>query len=138
MREYQPHLIYVTVSAQRQKTLADILGCSPDLIQVVPNGVDPSVLLGLSPSGAQRAEEFGLLSSDIILLMPIRITRAKNIEFALRVTAAIKDAGLRPRLVVTGPPDPHASKMDSYYSQLLTFCAAACRWRPKRFSCTST
>jgi glycosyltransferase involved in cell wall biosynthesis len=119
IRAYRPETHYVTVSSQRQRSLADVLKCPPDAIRVIPNGVDPSPLLGLSELGQHLVEEFGLMQADLVILMPIRITRAKNIEFALRVTAALKSSGVWPKLVVTGPPDPHAPDIQAYYHQLL-------------------
>jgi glycosyltransferase involved in cell wall biosynthesis len=120
LRTYRPDVHYVTVSAQRQRSLADILKCPQNAIRIIPNGVDPSLLLGLSKLGQHLVDEFRLLQADVIILMPIRITRAKNIEFGLRVTAALKAAGVWPKLVVTGPPDPHSPDIQAYYHQLLT------------------
>jgi len=60
-----------------------------------------------------------LLEADLIALMPVRITRAKNIEYALRVMAALKALGLRPKLIVTGPPDPHSLGGEAYWRELL-------------------
>lgn len=119
LRRYRPEVTYVAVSARRQRTLAGVLGCPLDRIQVVPNGVDPSLLLGLSPIGAQFAEAFGLLTADLVVLMPVRITQAKNIEFAIKVTAALKAAGVRTRLLISGPPDPHAPERQDYFAELL-------------------
>jgi glycosyltransferase involved in cell wall biosynthesis len=119
LRAFRPEITYVAVSSQRQRSLAEILQCSGDAIRVIPNGVDPSLLLGLDELGLHLTEEFGLLQADLVILMPVRITRAKNIEFALRVTATLKASGLWPRLVVTGPPDPHAPDIQAYYNQLL-------------------
>jgi glycosyltransferase involved in cell wall biosynthesis len=118
LRRYRPDFTYVAVSARRQRTLAAIFGCPPDTIHVVPNGVDPVVLLGLSPAGARLAEQFGLLAADLVMLMPVRVTQAKNIEFAMQVTAALKAGGLRPRLVITGPPDPHSPGRADYFGEL--------------------
>ena len=119
LRAYRSEITYVSVSSQRQRSLAKILGCPQDAIRVIPNGVDPALLLGLSELGQHLVEEFGLLQADLVILMPIRITRAKNIEFALQVTAALKASGIWPKLVVTGPPDPHAPDIQAYYHQLL-------------------
>ena len=119
LRTFRPEVTYVTVSQQRQRTLAQVLGCPPEDIRVVPNGVDPMTLLGLSSLGQHLVEEFRLLEADLIALMPIRITRAKNIEFALKVTAALKASDLHPRLLVTGPPDPHAADISAYCDGLL-------------------
>jgi len=110
---------YVAVSSARQQALAGILGCPAETIKVVPNGVDAGQLLGLSPLGARLIEEYGLFSADLILLMPVRITRAKNIEFALQVAHAIKESGRTLRLVITGPPDPHAADIQDYYRGLV-------------------
>jgi len=120
LRTYRPEATYVAVSQQRQRTLAGILGCPLERIRVIPNGVDADTLLGLSDLTQQLVKERDLLGADVIALMPVRITRAKNIELALRATAALKAAGLSPRLVVTGPPDPHSLDSQSYWSELLT------------------
>jgi glycosyltransferase involved in cell wall biosynthesis len=59
-----------------------------------------------------------LLESDLVLLMPVRVTRAKNIEYALHLTAALKARGCRLKLVVTGPPDPHDGDSMAYFHGL--------------------
>jgi glycosyltransferase involved in cell wall biosynthesis len=118
LRTARPQVTYVAVSDQRRQALAQVLGCARDRIQVIPNGVNPDLLLGLSEVGRSLVEAFELLDCDLILLMPIRVTRAKNIEFAIQVTAALKDSGLRVRLVVSGPPDPHAPDIEEYLRQL--------------------
>ena len=116
---YRPEVTYVAVSPQRQRALARTLGCSMDLIHVIPNGVDAQTLLGLNDLTWQWVDEYELLEADLIALMPVRITRAKNIEYALRVMAALKALGLGPKLIVTGPPDPHSSDREAYWSELL-------------------
>jgi glycosyltransferase involved in cell wall biosynthesis len=59
-----------------------------------------------------------LLAADLIMLMPVRVTKAKNIEFALEVVAALKEQGLNVKLVLTGPPDPHDEKIMNYFHAL--------------------
>jgi mannosylglucosylglycerate synthase len=61
----------------------------------------------------------GLLESDLTMLMPVRVTQAKNIELAIRVVAVLKEKGLQPLMVLTGPPDPHDSATMHYYQDLL-------------------
>ncbi|MCL4486776.1 MAG: glycosyltransferase family 4 protein [Chloroflexi bacterium] len=119
LRTYRPEVTYVAVSHHRQRLLAQALGCPPACIQVVPNGVDPQEIFGLSSLGQHLVEEFDLTSADLVLLMPVRITNAKNIEFALEVTAALKAAGLGSRLLITGPPDPHSNASRLYLDELL-------------------
>jgi glycosyltransferase involved in cell wall biosynthesis len=120
LRTYLPNVTYVAVSEERRQHLVEVLGCPPENIRVVPNGVDADSLLGLSRVGRHLVETFDLQNADVILLMPVRLTRAKNIEFSLRVTSGLKSAGLEPRLIITGPPDPHAPDGLEYYQGLLT------------------
>jgi glycosyltransferase involved in cell wall biosynthesis len=109
---------FVAVSRRRQAQLAAILNRPPETIRVVPNGVSSEAVLGLSDVGRDLTHTFGLLEADLVLLMPVRLTRAKNVEFALRITTALKALGLTPRLVVSGPPDPHSAGIEAYIDQL--------------------
>jgi len=118
LRTQHPDVTYVVVSQRRQRTLAGLLGCPKENIRVVYNGVDPRTLLGLSAAGYELVNRLGLLESDLILLMPVRVTQAKNIEYALQVVAALKARGGHPKLVVTGPPDPHDEKSMAYLKSL--------------------
>jgi glycosyltransferase involved in cell wall biosynthesis len=52
------------------------------------------------------------------MLLPARITKRKNIEYAIRVTRALRDLGLQPRLLVTGPPGPHNVRSVDYVDEL--------------------
>jgi glycosyltransferase involved in cell wall biosynthesis len=118
LRTRRPEVTYVVVSKRRQQELAGLYGCPAEEIHVVYNGVDPLTLLGLSAEGAALVERLGLLDRDLVLLMPVRVTQAKNIEYALRVVAALKARGCRPRLVLTGPPDPHDAESMAYFRSL--------------------
>ncbi len=119
LRSYRADVTYAVVSRRRQLELAGLLGCPVERIRVAYNGVDPQTLLGLSDEGLGLIDRLGLWESDLVLLMPVRVTQAKNIELALQVTAALKRQGLRPRLIVTGPPDPHDARSQEYYQSLL-------------------
>jgi glycosyltransferase involved in cell wall biosynthesis len=112
-------LTYVTVSEQRQQELAKLFKVALPTIRLAYNGVEPSLLLGLSAEGSALIERLSLLESDLVLLMPVRVTRAKNIEYALNVLAALKTLCRSPRLVVTGPPDPHDPVSVEYFKSLL-------------------
>jgi glycosyltransferase involved in cell wall biosynthesis len=118
LRTFRPDLTYVVVSEKRQRELAGLFDVAPEEIRVIYNGVDPDVLLGISSLGRKIIDRFGLLQSDLNLLMPVRVTQAKNIEFALQVVAAIKRAGVVVRLVLTGPPDPHDAQSMAYFHDL--------------------
>ena len=118
LRTRAPAVTYVAVSHRRQRLLAQVLRCAPELIQVIPNGVNPAQLLGLSALGNELVEEWGLLDADLVILMPVRITRAKNIEFGVRVSDFLRKAGVHLRLIVTGPPDPHVPEIRELYEDL--------------------
>jgi glycosyltransferase involved in cell wall biosynthesis len=118
LRTRRPDLTYVVVSKRRQAELAGLLACSPEQIQVIYNGVDPQSLLGISAEGAALVNRLDLLACDLILLMPVRVTQAKNIEYALRVIAALKSHHYHPKLILTGPPDPHDVASMAYYRDL--------------------
>jgi mannosylglucosylglycerate synthase len=117
LRSHRADVTYVVVSQQRQQTLAKLLECPREEIQVVYNGVSAPTLLGLTEEGNALVERLELLSAELIMLMPVRVTQAKNIEYALRVVAALKARGCQVKLVLTGPPDPHdESSMDYFHS----------------------
>jgi glycosyltransferase involved in cell wall biosynthesis len=50
--------------------------------------------------------------------MPVRVTQAKNIEYALRLLASLKARRCCPKLVLTGPPDPHDADSMAYFHSL--------------------
>jgi glycosyltransferase involved in cell wall biosynthesis len=110
---------YVTISDERQQTLAALFGCPVEEIPVIYNGVNPKKLLGFSKTGWEIIQKLGLMESDINILMPVRITEAKNIEFAIKVSAALKEKGVFSRFILTGPPDPHSADSMNYYQSLL-------------------
>ena len=118
LRTQHPQVTYVVVSKSRQEELAGLFGCPAEEIRVVYNGVDPKALLNLSAEGAALIDRLELLEQDLVLLMPVRVTQAKNIEYALRVVAALKARGIRPKLVLTGPPDPHDAQSMGYFRSL--------------------
>jgi glycosyltransferase involved in cell wall biosynthesis len=120
LRKPHPKLQQVVVSKNRQKDLAELYQVDPKKIHVVYNGVDAETLLGLSSTAMRIVSLCGLTKSDLTLLMPVRVTQAKNIEFALHMLAEIKQAGLNPKLILTGPPDPHDPQNMAYFEALKT------------------
>jgi glycosyltransferase involved in cell wall biosynthesis len=50
--------------------------------------------------------------------MPVRVTQAKNIEFALKLLVELKARGVQPKLIHTGPPDPHSNRSMAYFRTL--------------------
>lgn len=120
LRQKWPHTRYVTVSESRQIELADVLNIETSEIQVVMPGVDFAEFLSWTEEMLFIEKRLSLLDAELLLLLPARLTRRKNIEFAIHVMAEIRQQSrLDSRLIVTGPPGPHNPNNTSYLSQLL-------------------
>jgi len=93
---------YVAVSELRRRQFAELTG---GRATVIPNGVEPARLLGLTESITELAQAYDLLGREIVLLHPTRLLKRKNVELGLRVTAALKSAGRTCAYLITGAPD---------------------------------
>ena len=111
---------YVVVSEHRRERLTKLLQLSTDQIEVITPGVDIAEFLKLDPLIDRLVHKLNLLAADPMLILPARITRRKNIEFAIRVTAAVSGQKPQARLIVTGPPGPHNPKNVAYLEELQT------------------
>jgi mannosylglucosylglycerate synthase len=111
---------YVAVSEDRRTRLAGLLGLPEERIRVIPPGVDQESFLGIGAYTRKLARQLKLAEADPLGLLPARITRRKNIEFAIQVIAAIKRHHPGVRLLVTGPPGPHNPKNAAYLDSLKT------------------
>jgi glycosyltransferase involved in cell wall biosynthesis len=118
LRTPWPGVRYVVVSEHRRSKLAALLDVPETDIPVVTPGVDISSFLKLEPLTNRLIESLELLSADPLLLVPARVTRRKNIEFAIRVTAALKRTKPDVTLIITGPPGPHNPKNIAYLNTL--------------------
>jgi mannosylglucosylglycerate synthase len=118
---------YVAISNTRRDELVSLwrdtgwLGPEP---VVVPNGIDPATTLGLSPSIARTAHDLRVFERDMVLLLPVRITRRKNIELAIEVIAHLVERGSDATLLVTGPvTGHHPTRSREYLSELKALAA---------------
>lgn len=118
LKTIHSRVTYVAISLRRQQEIQETFGLPVEEIPILYNGVDAQNLLNLSAEGRELVDYMRLLESDLIMVMPVRVTQAKNIELALKLTAALKEAGCAPKLVVTGPPDPHSKASLAYYQAL--------------------
>jgi glycosyltransferase involved in cell wall biosynthesis len=107
MRQAWEGVQYVVVSEARRKELASLLDLAERDIAVVPPGLDAAEFLGASHQTTQWMRELKLLDAAPLLLLPARVTRRKNIELAIEITAALRNRGAAPKLVVMGPLGPH-------------------------------
>lgn len=120
LREPWPGVEHVTVSEPRRADVAELYGIPVEDVHVVPPGVDLDSYLCWTPMTRRIVESCGLLAADLVLLLPARITRRKNIELAVRALACLRQqTGLDARLLVAGPPGPHNPSNSKYLQQLL-------------------
>lgn len=124
--EPPPRALPVAVSAVRAREWAAVAGIPVEEVTVIPNGADPAAVLGLTARVAALAEGRGLWEADVLLLLPARLVRRKNIELGIELVAALRGEGVDARLVVTGAPDPHQVDGRAYFDELRA-CARALR-----------
>lgn len=111
---------YVTISEPRRDELAELLGVPADTITIIPPGVDMARFFQWTEQTSQIAAKLRLLDADLLLLLPARLTRRKNIALALHVLHALRQQDARDtRLIVTGPPGPHNPANPGYLGELL-------------------
>jgi glycosyltransferase involved in cell wall biosynthesis len=118
LRTTWPNVCYVVVSEHRRECLARLLGLAEESIRVIHPGVDVNEFLKLEPATQRLVSELNLLDAEPLLLLPARITRRKNIQFALRIMGALLDHMPRATLLITGPPGPHNPKNVAYLRSL--------------------
>ena len=118
LRTVWPNTQYVVVSQDRRAMLAGLLGLPEGAVAVVTPGFDLAAFLKLEPETVALIEQFDLLTAAPLLLLPARITRRKNIEAAIAIVGGLRAEGLRPKLVITGPPGPHNPTNAAYLAQL--------------------
>ena len=118
LRRQHPNVISIFVSTQRLEEWRELSGAKLDASHVIPNGIDPAALLKLSPRARELVTRFGLLSADIVMLAPVRITKRKNLEWAIDAAAAVRAAGRTVQLLITGPPGPHNPRSLDYVADL--------------------
>jgi glycosyltransferase involved in cell wall biosynthesis len=111
---------YVAVSESRQRDLARLLQINTPEIAVVPPGLDAAEFFRVTETTAHWLETLHLLDGAPLLLLPARVTRRKNIEFAIDIVNALRENGFAPKLLVMGPLGPHNPANRAYLDELKT------------------
>lgn len=111
-----PQFSYVAVSTQRARQMEAVARVT---VRVVPNGVQPAEVLGLTPPVADFAAQHRLLERDTVLVHPTRLLRRKNVEFGLEVIAELRRRGRDAVTLITGAADPHNERSAEYAKALL-------------------
>lgn len=113
-----PGVAYVAVTETAKMALVGATGMTDAAVNVIPNGIDEDALTALSPAARALLDRLRLDPRDLVLLMPVRVTRRKNLELAIDVTSELVRLNLRPRLLITGPPGPHTPANREYLQSL--------------------
>jgi glycosyltransferase involved in cell wall biosynthesis/sugar phosphate isomerase/epimerase len=119
--EMVPGVAYVTISEERQRTLADYFHQRPSRFPVVLNAVNFRRLMALSPEADWLANTFRLYDEDFVAYYPVRLARNKNIEGAIAIVAALNRSGRKTTLLVPGMTDDWQR---DYYDQLRELAGA--------------
>ena len=118
LRRPHPKITPIFVSGQRLDEWKELTGVEIGSNRVIPNGIDPAALFKLGPVAKELAARFGLAGTDVVLLAPVRITRRKNLEWAIEAAAAVRSSGRSVQLLITGPPGPHNPLALEYVQEL--------------------
>ena len=110
---------HVVVSEARKKEMVQLTGIDDGKVRVIPAGINQKSLIGLTDELYRLATQHHFLSADPLILMPIRVTRRKNLEMALHITAHLKHRLSALKLVVTGPIGAHNPTNEQYLKELV-------------------
>jgi len=109
---------HVTVSAMRKQELEELLGNGHPAVQAIPSGIDWASILNLDEQTLDIIDTYHLMNAFPVLFLPARITRRKNIEQAIAITAALRKYYPSATLVISGPLGPHNPKNRVYFDEL--------------------
>jgi glycosyltransferase involved in cell wall biosynthesis len=111
-------VIHVVISEARKAEMVELTGIDPARVKVIPNGIDQFQVLGLSKETVRLVHRFKLQLAEPLFLAPVRITRRKNLELALRIIAQLRADFPRVFLVITGPTGAHNPANQAYLQEL--------------------
>lgn len=113
-----PGARHVTISELRRREIALISKLPPSAITVIPNGIDLADFLCLDEQTSALTAKLALLESAPLILVPVRITRRKNIELGIAMLAELRRHVPGARLLVTGPLGAHNPANAEYLNSL--------------------
>ena len=118
LRKAHPRFEFVAVSALRARDFKKATHEFSKLCRVIPNGIDPAVVLGLPKNVAEFARAHDLLDGRPVLLHPARLVRRKKIETSLAIA---KEPVMRRKsatVLITAARDPHREDSSAYLEEL--------------------
>jgi mannosylglucosylglycerate synthase len=124
LRLAAPGVTYVAVSEERRQELATLWESGSSDLSVIPNGIDAAEFFRLSARGREIAEMCRVFDRDVVLLLPVRITRRKNLELAIGAVATLVERGVDALFLISGPVAPHhPSRSIAYLDELKALCS---------------
>jgi glycosyltransferase involved in cell wall biosynthesis len=112
---------YVGISNFLKDTLTKKIGFKKDNIFIIPNGIDIASFLDLSPITQEFFSRNKLLESELLILLPSKIMKNKNVHICIEVISQLKKKIPSVKLVITGKNFPHGKYLDylkNTYSQI--------------------
>ncbi len=120
LRRPWPGVGNVVVSHAQRQRLARLYRVKENSIHVIHPGVDPAQTGRWTETTRRLVSDLGLMRADAVLFLPARVTRRKNIRFAIEILAALRrKSDLDVRVLVSGPPGPHNPANAAYLDELL-------------------
>ena len=119
IRERHTRVKYVTISKGRAAEFKKLTGSEVDAI--IPNGLDFAGTCGITPEVTELMRDD--LAASIVLFYPTRILERKNIAFALQIVRALRDLGVKVRLLISGAQDLHNRSSAEYFIGLKQLAA---------------
>ena len=109
---------HVVVSDLRRRELTELMKINSESVPVIPNGVDAALFFKFEMQSQKLLEQTKVLDAAPVLLLPVRITRRKNIELAIYTLSELRTMFPQAALVVTGPLGPHNPRNREYFDEL--------------------
>ncbi len=118
LRTAWPGVRQVVISAYRARQFATLASVSLETAVVVPNGIDIEGFFKLEPASRDSTRRHDLFRRQPLLLTPVRVTRRKNLELAIRVTGELRKLMPDVVLLITGPLGAHNPSNAAYFDEL--------------------
>ncbi len=117
LKKPHPKITYVAVTESRAKQFEELYGTG---VTPITNGVDPVSFFEFHHTTIRVLRELDIFRADLVVIIPFRMVRRKNIELAIEVLAELKKEGLRAKFLLTGKYDPHNRDSREYHRELLS------------------
>lgn len=117
---YSPtsNINYICISNFLKHTLTKIIGFPERQLTVIPNGINIDSFLKLEPTTSQIIQKYRLEKADLLIFVPSKLLRHKNIDLTIKVFAEILKSQKNSYLIISAKKNPHA-KNSTYVDEVL-------------------